>query len=300
MENELPALPTHSLTDRQLKLSYWYITHKLAIRKWLKIFLIMTAILLWAYVLWQLIFFIKDYNAEQNNLRQLIVGANPALENIDSQKPQAPTLSEIHVLGGENGRYDFVAQITNSNKSWLLTFDYKFSDGSAASSTFKKGFVLPGEQKFLMDLGRDNSDSQLEIANQKWQKIQNPEVIINQRLRLEIIDQKFQRAVKAGEPNRAQFTINNLSAYGYWEVGSQVFLYSGGNLIAVNYLTLTQLKAGESREVEVFWNYPLRGVDEVVVIPDLNVFDADNIMPPGFGEGVLRDISPDYQPVKTK
>jgi len=274
------GLPTHGLTNRQLKLSYWYITHKLTVRKWLAVLLAVLTALLWFYIIWQLAFFIKDYNANNSNLRQLLFGANIALPKVESQKPQPPNISEIQVLGGENNLYDFIAQITNSNKNWLLTFDYKFADNNASSSA-RKGFVLPGEQKFLMDLGHADSQAKLEITNQVWQHLNNPQQVIDKRLRFEITDPVFHRMNQAGEPSRATFTVQNASAYGYWEVGVPVFLYSSGNLVAVNYLTLSQLASGEKRPVEVYWNYPIGGVDEVQVIPEVNVFDEDNIMPPG-------------------
>jgi hypothetical protein len=45
-------------------------------------------------------------------------------------------------------------------------------------------------------------------------------------------------------------------------------------------VVLNSFKAGENREVEIFWNDAVPNFDSVDVIINLDILDADNIMPP--------------------
>jgi len=272
--------PTHNLTDRQLKLSYWYISHKLKIRRYLTIFLIISGVLLWLLFGWQIADFVINYNSDQYKISQLLFTGSPYLELLNSQRPQELILSDSRSFAEENGRYDFLELVKNPNSGWLLTFDYRFSDGENESS-YKHSFAMPGEEKYLMDLGHDSNASKLEITNQSWERVNKVESIINARLRFDVADEKLYAGVAAGEPNRVVFKISNNSAFSFWNVGAQVFLYSAGELVSINYIDVKQFRAGETRQVEVDWNYRLPGIDSIEVKPELNAFDDSNIMKPG-------------------
>ena len=64
--------PIGSITDRELKMSYWYVTHKLAIKKWLVVLLLILTILLWFYVGWQLVFYAINSEAESIRTNRLL------------------------------------------------------------------------------------------------------------------------------------------------------------------------------------------------------------------------------------
>ena len=272
--------PTHNLTDKQLKLSYWYISHKLKIRRYTTIFLIVAAAVFWLLFGWQMADFIVNYNQDQYNIGRMLFTASPYADLLDQAKPQNLSISDTQTFSEENGRYDFLADITNPNNSWLVTFDYRFSDGEKPSA-YKQGFIMPGEEKYLMDLGHDDNASKLEIINLRWKRVSKVESIINDRLRFEVSEEKLYAGTAAGEPNRVVFKMANHSAFSFWSVGAQVFLYSAGGLVSVNYIDVKQFRAGETRQVEVDWNYRLPGIDSIEVRPELNAFDEKNIMKPG-------------------
>jgi hypothetical protein len=107
------------------------------------------------------------------------------------------------------------------------------------------------------------------------------ESVINARLRFEVADEQLYPGTVAGEPNRVVFKMSNNSAFGFWNVGAQVFLYSAGSLVSINYIDIKQFRAGETRQIEVDWNYRLPSIDSIEVRPELNAFDEGNIMKPG-------------------
>ena len=274
----MPSEEAYNFTDKQLKFSYWYVTHKLLLRKIFIISLAVVSFLLWFYVIWQLAFFGVYYQMEKYAVNNLIFKDNPNFLTISSLQPIALQVSDLQVLPGESGLNDYLSEITNNNRNWLATFDYQFIDGGKTYS--QKGFALPLEKKFLMDLSVPGNISQLKLTNLKWRRVANPELIYNSRYKFKIENEDFIAGAGAGNPSRLVFDLTNASPFNYWQVGVQAFLYSGGNLASVNYLVLEQFKAGEKRQVQLNWTNRLSRITNMEIIPEVNVFAEDNIMPP--------------------
>lgn len=268
----------NNFTDKELKFSYWYVTNKLLLRNIFTVSLGVVGFLLWLYVIWQLVFFGVYYSVENYQTRKLIFGDNLALSNINQLKPKSLQINDPTALIGENNRNDYFAQITNNNSDWLATFDYVFS-GNNKSTISRQGFALPLEKKYLMNLGVDGSITELSVTNVKWQRVYNPQLTYEERYRFKIENDTFTVGSKPDEPSILDFDITNDSAFNYWQVGVQTFLYSSGNVASVNYIVLEQLMAGEKRHVQLNWNTKLPRISNIEVIPEVNVFDADNIMP---------------------
>lgn len=273
-------VPSHQFSDKELKFSYWYITNKLILRRYLIIFLSLLSLSLWGFVVYSLVFYVIDLPTEQYLLGRLMTTPAASQAALEALKPLPLQIGELEAIGGENNRYDFISSLANPNKNWLATFNYRFVD-SESDPQPKRGFILPLEQKYLFDLGHENSDGRLEISDLSWQKVFNAEYAKDDKYRFTISDEQFIAGQQAGDPNRLVFKLSNDSAYGYWGVGVQAYLYSGGNLASINYITLSQVRAGEQRTVEIDWNYKLPRIDSFEIIPELNVFDQDNVMPAG-------------------
>lgn len=284
---DTPPATSGNFTDSQLKFSYWYVTNKLVLRKWLAVFLIVISVLFGLYIGWQLIFYAIEYNIENYYIRQMIYGENYNLQTLDALEPIDLNISGSMVLGGGSGRYDFISQITNPNSGWLATFDYQYVSGDT-KTYLRKGFILPKSDKYLMDLSVESRGADLEISNLKWQRFIDYDMIYNNRYRFTISNEEYFPGQELEDPNQLVFNIKNESAYNYWEVGVQVFLANSGNIISANYITLDQLKSGEDRRVELNWNTQLSNVTSFQIYPDINILDEDNIMPPDSPIGDLR------------
>lgn len=276
-----------NLTNKELKFSYWYVTNKLLLRQWFIGFLIALAAILWFFVLWQLIFYFIQYEVERAQIRRLLFGENKILSTLESRGPLPLKISDLKILTSENNRYDFMSQVINVNPLWLATFDYQFATNNN-TGFIRQGFVLPGEEKYLMDLGFSESGARLEISNLKWQRFGDFEKKYNDRFRLTVTNEDFIAAQSVSEPNRLVFDLTNHSAFNYWAVGAQAFLMSNGNIVSVNYITLEKLKSGETRPVEMYWNNRLPRVNRMQVVVDINILDDKNIMPPESPAGEYR------------
>jgi hypothetical protein len=274
MEND----QVNNFTNRELNLSYWYVTHRIILRQAFVTVMSLVCFLFFAFLAWQLAFFGIEYGNESFQLRKIIFADNLALPAIESNKPASLQISDPVLLQGENGRNDYFAQVANGNAGWLATFDYRFDDGSG-DIRYRKGFALPQSQKFLMDLGVENRVNNLDIVDVKWQRLEQPDRNYDERYRFTIANEDFIAGAQPGDLNRLIFDITNHSAYGYWEVGIQSFLHSVDGIASINYLSIDQLEAGETRHVELSWSNRLPRINNLEIIPEINVFDDTNIMP---------------------
>lgn len=268
----------NNFTDQELKFSYWYVTHKLLLRNIFVILLGLAGFFMWFYIVWQLVFLGLNYSLEQSQVHRLIFDNNPALVSLNLLKPVTIQISDPIALTSGDNRQDYFAEISNNNKNWLATFDYSFSD-SEKDSNIRSGFVLPLEKKYLMNLGVTGPVAELTITNLKWQRISNPQLVYTDRYKFIIENEKFVTGIKTDDPNFLVFDITNNSAFNYWQVGVQTFLYGGGNVVSVNYIVLEQLKAGEKRQVQINWSGDLPRISNIQIIPEINIFDEANIMP---------------------
>jgi len=278
MEEQTPLQST-PFTNRQLKWSYWYVTHRLLIRKWITIILAIIAFLFWLFVGWQMVFYAIEYQPEDLAVRKMIAGASTSLDTIEGHRPVPAQFSDITRLDGGVGRYDYYIKATNTNLDWLVTFDYQFV-ASGDQTQVKKGFILPGETKVIMDLGIESQTVQVRISNQKWERIRGFSQIADDRFRPHIADEDFTAGALTGDPHRVNFNIKNESGFSYWEFGIQVFLLSRGEIVSANYIALDKFEAGETAPVELHWNHVLPIISGLQIIPEVNFLDDNNIMPP--------------------
>lgn len=278
-EINTPPPTSSGLSDFQLKLSYFYVTNKLLLRKIYIILLIIADAALVFFVLASLVYWAIGYQATETALKNLINSSDSSLATIEATKPQSLLFSEPEAFGGTGDRYDILAEVNNPNATWLAEFDYSFR-GDSATTTIYHGFALPSGKKILMELGSNSNSIKLEITNLKWRRVLNFAELKNLRERFTITDDQYIAPAVLGEPSRIKFTLNNYSAYSYWDVGVSVMLYSAGNLVAVNYFSVPQFKAETSREVELNWPKALSSVDSWEIVPEVNYLDDMNIMAP--------------------
>ena len=271
-------LPDGGLTDRQLKFSYWYVSHKLSLRKGLVIFLILISVLLWFFVGWQLTFYFINYKADRQLESYLLFTSDPSLAKIESQKPQDFSLSEVQVFETGTG-YDYMATISNANKDWLAEFDYQIVSGTSTSAV-KTGYVLPDSASRIMEFNQPDPQPNLRVTNVKWTRIGNYPSLKNRRDYFTIENDKL-TVGQGKDPSELTFAITNGSPYSYWNVDIQVMLYSGGSPVGINHATIGQFKAGEKRTVDIFWNHNIPSDVTYEIFPVVNFLDSQNIMPVG-------------------
>ncbi|MFA5134012.1 MAG: hypothetical protein WC459_04385 [Patescibacteria group bacterium] len=273
------------LSEQELTVSYWFLSHKELLRKILigtiggiaGIFLLYS---LWGLIDWAFISGPKE-RANLKTILQIKVNPN-ALAGIAASNIN---FSEPEVFSSGVGRYDFVAKILNPNEKWWANFDYSFV-GEGLSGEVKKGFVLPGETKYITELGVEKPfrprNIRLVINNLKYHRI-NPHEISDyskwrdEHLNIGISDKAFNSAsVNKKDISTLSFKAANNTAYSLWSVGFYGILWRGDELVSINYLTAENFSAGETRDLQMQFYEGLPSITKYEVVPELNIFDENS------------------------
>lgn len=278
-----PETP-ENLTEKQLKFGYWFVTHKLLLKRFAAALLILLSALLYIFSLYHAIdyFFVRGVG-ERQALRELSLGVDYA------KLHQARSLEELKfgsplVFGGARDRYDLVISALNRNKNFWASFDYKFR-GAGFESPSAPGFLLPEDDKYLMQLAVPASarprSLRVEISNVRWQRlsaheISDPQSFVRDRTDFSVKDVKYEPAVAREKViiSRTAFTVTNNTAFSFWRVDFPVLLMRGATPQAVNIVTAEAFRSGETRTLEVSWFESIPPVDRVEVSPSVNIFDA--------------------------
>lgn len=281
------------MTEKQLKWAYWWVRNKVRIRQVFTAILGIFAFSLVAYAGFGFLdwFFVSGVR-ERANLAQTIATGTPLATWRDYGAKQVVLFDSPVILSAGEGRYDIFSRATNPNDEWMVEFDYRF-DAGGVSIQAKPGFLLPGETKNLHALGVKSdsrpSSPEIEITNLRWNRI-DPHLARPDyrtwsvsRLDLRIVDAEYTPPDPSDmlPISRADFTIENHTAFSYYTVGFFVSLFSGQKIAGVNYVTISELRAGEQRSVEATWFNSLPNVTRVEVEPEVNILDERVYIPPG-------------------
>lgn len=273
------------ISEKQLNIAYWYVNHKLQIRKILIGLFIAADVIV---CLMPIILFIVNHESMKNTLQEQA----QSLENnmIFSQYTKAYQAQKlkstgISVIKRADGNIDAMAKITNPNTDWYVkSFDYKFIFGDQESEQ-RTSFILPGQEKYVMAFNiaiTSAGSARLEVSNIIWQRILKKDVsdiaeFIADRTNIEVVDIE-QVSSAQGKFSKTVFTITNNTAYNYWDVDLSILLYQQSKLVGISSIKAEQLLSGEKREIEVGWTGSLPSVNKVVVDPRVDVFNPDSYM----------------------
>jgi hypothetical protein len=275
--------PTEGFSDQEFRWSYWWVAHRAKVRRIATIVLVCFDVIVMAtggagVVDWLAISGIR----EERNIRLI---ASPAY----AQAPQLPAVQEIQVdtpivFAIAGSRYDFVSTVTNPNPQYWVEMDYQFSIGDQ-DGPMRRGFVLPGETKRVVELGLKSDASsgvqaRLTIVRRAFHHLDRHAVADYDTWSKARLDMPATGAVFIAATAGAtvptsitSFTITNQTPYTFYGVGANVFVWRGDNLVGANRIAIDTFKAGAIRPIQLYWFQDLPGVTRVEVVPDINILD---------------------------
>ena len=284
---ELPE----GFSEKELRMSSWWVEHRERIRTMaLVVFGIIDAIFiirgLWGITDWLLISGAK----ESRNVRLIASSAY-------AQAPQISPVQEIKtdsplVFTGTSNHYDIVNAVTNPNDWYLVTFQYQFDLGNGNFTPLHNGFIMPGETKRIVELGVKSDASlgsvQMKILKRSFQHIDRHSIsdvsaFEAAHLNMPALDSKFIAATPGATlpTSETTFTLVNQTAFSYYDVPFNVFVYRGDALIGASRVVFNTFKAGDKKPVDLFWYQTLNNVTRIEAVPDLNIFDPNVYKTPG-------------------
>ncbi|MFA6215944.1 MAG: hypothetical protein WC768_05235 [Patescibacteria group bacterium] len=277
-----------SITNSQLNFGYWYVTHKIQLKKWLVIFLIVLSVFLYGYSIYKAVMILvveeKNYRSDLNSLTSKAIDY-PYFHDLN--QPKAIEIISFDAILGREGKSDFVVKVQNPNEKWLAAkVSYQLLSGNLVVEE-KSDFIYPGEEKYLAFFGQAVAASDnptIKIAKVDWFRVNNFTEVSQPKLKFTVTDTQFKSALESGIHGELPvsiltFKIANDSAYGYWQVGVYMILLNGERVVGANYLDLDQFKSGETRNLDIRWYEPIAAVSQVIVLPAVNIFDPAVFMP---------------------
>lgn len=281
------------LTEDKLKWGYWWVTHKVQVRKVFTLVLGVIALVLVGYAGFGFLdWFFGSGVRERSQLAQMTRQVINYASFRERMAPRDLMVGSTSVLNAGEDAYDLVVSVTNPNMTHWVDFDYQFGSDSPLGSV-AHDFILPGGIKYIHQLGAESaarpSSPELQLSNLAWHRV-DPHVIrpdvttwAGIRLQLPITDVVFTPPDPSDQltVSRVTFNVKNDTGFGYRKIGFFVSLMGQAGIVGVNYVTISDLRPGETRRVDASWFSVLPSVSKVEVTPDVNIFDDRSYIPPG-------------------
>lgn len=275
------------LSTRQLDFGLWYIKNRKKFFITLVIILALTAAGTIGYSLYQFSSYLI-FGINQDKQVYLDLTSSASLVTNKVNIGNSISYSEVKVLQSHDNKYDLVAAVTNDNPRVIVKLSYVF-DVNGQKIGRSEDFVLPGDTKYLMALGQSisaNSVANLVIEQTSFARLDRHKINDWDQFRLErmnflVENAKFTPGIDSGlsekiNVGQLDFSITNNSAYGYNSVPLAILLKSQGSIIAVNRYVINSFRSGEQKKIQLSWPGRLASVNEVEIIPDIDVTD-DNV-----------------------
>ena len=271
------------LSDKQLKIGYWWVTHKSQLKKWRVIVLVVVNALIILYVLFNMVFIVA-YWARDSKIPEKMAAINVNFAGYQQKnKPQDIKVIDQFAIPQDqtNEVYDLIAKIENPNEKWASeNLQYSFQLGTAVTDLLTTR-LMPGETKYLVAYNLEPetavADPKLVIENMNWKRIERPaELPVVDLLVSEINSQRIRLQGIAAYSFRVSAKITNMSIYSLKKVSLIVVLKSGSRVIGFKETSLENLESFSQRDTEVVWKSGFVQGTNAEVIPWLDLLDESN------------------------
>lgn len=283
-----------NLTLKEVRFAEWWRNKLPLFKKIVTYILIFINVAVWGIFVDRLVLYIiytPDY-------QQTIKGLTTNLIDYQSynrlMQPNTPVVNNVYVVNlGTDERdpqkknYTLVAEVENNNQRWAvssLTGEFDL----AGQLIEVNGFLMPQQKKYFLALRQPNAQSvstaSFTIKNIAWRRVRPEE-----RSRLSLINQLFfektnfiPAAILNNKPTPSQVEFNaiNRSAYNFWQVNVQAVLYQGGGVVDAYVFPIANWMAGQSRVITFNLTRNINFVSQIIVVPDINLFDDSIFIKP--------------------
>lgn len=288
-----------SFSSQDLQRSYWFATHRVLLRNFAIATLVVADVMLIGYALSGFISYLATGQPREEaaviEIAKRLGASNAEKQKTSAAIPLAFGDGRVYVFDAGDDRYDFAVEVQNSNKEWYVMLTYQYEISGQEPTATRTMFILPGEKKYLTLLGEKRpgqtvNEANLKITNELWSRISPHDVadvpkFIAEHATFEIGNPTFTEAgaitdagVSEETGNRIAFSITNKTAFNFWSLPVQIVLMRGGSVEGIEETQVRELKTDETRVVDLRNYVKNQLVDEVQVIPSVDIFDASVYM----------------------
>lgn len=287
-------LDVSGVSMKNLETGLWWVRNRGNLKKSLIVILIIICVGTVGYSLFNFGYYlIKGMWDDKKMVTDMVNTTTVSPDFLAQRAAQNLSLSPVGMIEGD-GVYDIYISIRNPNPKHWGTFSYCFMSGEKELQC-GNDFILPGEKKFVMALGTKSavrpSNVKFSLNKIDWKKL-NPHIIPdwekykNEHLQIELKDVSFKPAglsdlsEKIGL-NTLSFSITNSSAYGFWDAPLSIVLYRSNRIVGISRYSLKELSSYDAKTVQITWPGDLSGVNDIDIVPDINIMDIGNYLEPG-------------------
>jgi len=267
-----------------LKINYFFLSNRDDLKKWWVILLIAADVFFVVFLFTNTIVYLLGMPKQNEYVVSMI---NSPIDYEAIREANAPSNLQIvtstAVPKGE-GLYDLVTQVKNPNKNWVVeTVQYKYIINGDETDVFTD-YIMPNSDKYLTILSKDlESDQQtinvsMEILDIDWQRVPDTDKLVNIDFSIEDIEYSSLASFGGTLIHNVEASITNNTFKGFWETRFIVVLYNGDDIVGVNYVYFDQFKAGATNNLKAQWSYLPGRAGEIVILPDMDLTDTDNII----------------------
>lgn len=260
---------------KRMNFGLWLAESKENMNRALTILLILISLGFFAFSLYSLSIYLKAGDPNRNlNDDNLILVKNEI-------KPLVFSAINIFPNALKN---DLAILVKNENPRFYANFDYCFKRGEQEIEC-GSSFALPDSEKYIIAFASDaflgEGDYQFFISKISWNRI--PREILDYpafyqaRLNLQISNLLFKPAASrvSGniDLNSLEFTINNSSAFSYYQAVLNILIFNGEKLSGVNRQVIENFKSGQEKKINLNWAGDLRSSSRVEIMPEIDILN---------------------------
>jgi hypothetical protein len=182
---------------------------------------------------------------------------------------------------GNDGQYDFWVKVSNPNATFgAANFNYKIvfkgADGSVTGEKYGKGFILPSDEKYVIENNipaTDPAGVEFSITDVSWNEIND----YYEKPQLDIVNRTYGEISSGTGFSEAKGLLKNKSPFDFNVIKVDVLLKDKeGKIIAINSTEVRAVKAQEEREVKAYWPRRFPGeVGNVDAQAEVNIYDPN-------------------------
>lgn len=270
--------------EKRLDIAYFFASNKLLFKKIFIVFLLVVVFIETAFCLYLLVYNFGILGKSYNQMLKSM--AIITQESVDARQARLPFPIKVNKIDTlpNNTNFDIIAEITNPNSFWYVTFNYQFKVGEQMTEK-RPGFILPNKTVNLFDLQIEGGNlvENIVFSDIKWYKEINYEAIEQEKFKLEVVDPvlvPLNEAEPASQSTvkRIRFGAINKSPFNYNNVLFQLYLYNGDELVAVNQVASGKLYGNQQKNFEVNFFQQINNVTAISIIPVFNIFDSQSFI----------------------
>lgn len=278
-----PKTPNDSLSNRELSLAHWYVSHKVQLRALCIILLILWTTVTIGLGLWRLGAYLFIGFREDQRLAVLQASRIQNYAAIQERyRAKSVQISDLQIFRSASNKYDFVVTVSNPNIRHIAHLEYKFAY-AGGETVVEKATIMPSFTVPVAVLGVEGSqfprNSRFVLVGTRFERLDPHDIpdvgsYLEERL-------QFSMTEFTATPPSVRFVLQNVSAYSYWQPAFFVEFFSRERLAGVARITLDRFRAGEERAIDLRLFDDVGPITRGVVTPLVDFFDRGVYMAPG-------------------